>query len=293
MSSNLKVSILISNYNYAEYLDECINSCLNQTYDNFEVILFDDNSTDNSLQIASKYEDKITILKNSNKSKALFTSYNQANAIYKAFLASDGEIICLIDSDDTFAPNKLTKVVELFETNNIIVVENSGHRIDKLGNYLESIKAHESSDFIGLYKKYQHTNFHMATSFLSFQRQYLIEVFPRLLRQEFPFVYPDNKLTSIAPYFGKVVSISDSLTHYRWHGQNETILNNNELLRIIQHQNYVNIFLSSIGEKKLNIYKFKYYWITILKTYVPKSTKGSVKLKNFIKNYLKLIFRTR
>ena len=51
-----KVSILIANYNGQNYVKRCIKSCLNQTYDNIEVIFVDDNSTDNSIKIAKSFK---------------------------------------------------------------------------------------------------------------------------------------------------------------------------------------------------------------------------------------------
>lgn len=51
----LLVSVIIPNYNHAQYLDERIQSILNQTYQNFEVIILDDKSTDNSREVIEKY----------------------------------------------------------------------------------------------------------------------------------------------------------------------------------------------------------------------------------------------
>jgi glycosyltransferase involved in cell wall biosynthesis len=53
------VSILINNYNYGRFLTEAIDSALNQTYSNIEVIVVDDGSTDNSQEIIKSYQDKI------------------------------------------------------------------------------------------------------------------------------------------------------------------------------------------------------------------------------------------
>ena len=50
----IKVSILIANYNNGEYFADCYNSLINQTYDNWEVIIIDDGSTDDSLEIIQK-----------------------------------------------------------------------------------------------------------------------------------------------------------------------------------------------------------------------------------------------
>ena len=53
-----KISIIIPVYNVGEYLDECLSSVVNQNYKNYEVIVVNDGSTDNSLEIAKKYEKK-------------------------------------------------------------------------------------------------------------------------------------------------------------------------------------------------------------------------------------------
>jgi len=57
-----KVSIIITVYNSQKFLEECIESALNQTYQNIEIIAVDDGSTDNSLKILKKYSDKIKII---------------------------------------------------------------------------------------------------------------------------------------------------------------------------------------------------------------------------------------
>tara|TARA_B100000900_G_C20325278_1_gene611911 strand:+ start:270 stop:704 length:435 start_codon:yes stop_codon:yes gene_type:complete len=102
-------SILISNYNKSKYLEKCLNSVLNQTYKDYEVIFSDNNSSDRSYEIASKY-DHIKIL----QSERLSTSspLNQIDVIEKAFNISKGEYIFLLDSDDYFEKTKLEKIVE-------------------------------------------------------------------------------------------------------------------------------------------------------------------------------------
>ena len=53
--NNTKASILIANYNNEKYLEECLNSILNQTYKNIEIIVIDDDSSDNSSKIINKF----------------------------------------------------------------------------------------------------------------------------------------------------------------------------------------------------------------------------------------------
>ncbi len=111
----MKISILISNYNKEKYIEECILSSLNQDYKNLEIIVFDNNSTDNSLKIINKFSEKILIKKKNRISE--FASFNQIDLIIEAFKISTGDIICLLDGDDFFLPNKISTIKRYFSDN--------------------------------------------------------------------------------------------------------------------------------------------------------------------------------
>ena len=116
VQKNILVSILINNYNNQKFLKKSIFSCLNQTYKNLEIIIFDDNSTDNSLKILKKIKNsKLKKIFSSKKKQTPSISLNQFNAIKKSFLKSKGEIIFLLDSDDYFLKNKVEYIVDLFK----------------------------------------------------------------------------------------------------------------------------------------------------------------------------------
>ena len=97
LSSEPLVSILISNYNYGRYIGESIQSALDQTYSNIELIICDDGSTDDSVSIIEEYQRKDPRLKLICKANG-----GQASGFNAAFAASRGEIIALLDSDDRF-----------------------------------------------------------------------------------------------------------------------------------------------------------------------------------------------
>ncbi|MEO1182237.1 MAG: glycosyltransferase, partial [Cyanobacteria bacterium J06636_28] len=85
------VSIVINNYNYASFVGQAIDSALNQSYENVEVIVVDDGSQDNSRDIISSYGDKIIPVFQKNG--------GQAAAFNAGFAHSSGDIICLLDAD--------------------------------------------------------------------------------------------------------------------------------------------------------------------------------------------------
>lgn len=96
------LSIIIPNYNNAEWLDKCLGSLANQTYKNYETIFIDDVSTDNSLEIAKKYKDKLNMKIISLKQKR----YN-GGARNVGILEAKGEYTIFIDSDDWLKDNNV------------------------------------------------------------------------------------------------------------------------------------------------------------------------------------------
>ena len=111
----MKISILISSYNKGAYIEECLNSCLNQTYQDYEIILLDNYSNDNTDIILAKYSKNITIKKERKISDN--SAANQLDLLKKAFLISSGEILCFLDADDYFEDNKLEDINRIFSQN--------------------------------------------------------------------------------------------------------------------------------------------------------------------------------
>jgi len=106
------VSVVLSVYNAEVYLDEAIQSILNQTYTNFEFIIINDGSTDNSLKIIKKYrntDDRIILI--SRENKGLTESLNEG------ILKSKGKYIARMDADDISMPKRFEAQVEFLELN--------------------------------------------------------------------------------------------------------------------------------------------------------------------------------
>ncbi len=109
----MKASILIANYNSARFIKDCINSLINQSYKNIEIICFDDASNDNSPEEIKKFKNVKLILNNNNKKE--YGCYNQINSYKSAFEYSTGDIIFFLDSDDYFKTNKVEQVINRFK----------------------------------------------------------------------------------------------------------------------------------------------------------------------------------
>jgi glycosyltransferase involved in cell wall biosynthesis len=110
MGKNSKVSIITVVYNGAKTLEQTIKSVLNQTYRNIEYIIVDGGSTDGTIDIIKKYEDKIAFWV-SEKDKGLYDAMN------KGIGYATGDIIGMINSDDWYEPNAVELIVEAYENN--------------------------------------------------------------------------------------------------------------------------------------------------------------------------------
>ena len=114
---NILVSILINNYNNESFIKKCVQSCLNQSYKNIEIIICDDVSSDKSIKYIKNIKSK-RVKKIFNKKKYFKTGrLNQFYAIRRSFLKSKGEIIFLLDGDDAFLKNKVKYFVDTFKKN--------------------------------------------------------------------------------------------------------------------------------------------------------------------------------
>ncbi len=104
-----KISIVTPVYNQVDYIEETILSILNQQYPNLEYIIIDGGSTDGTVDIIRKYEDKITKWI-SEPDKGIY------NALNKGFKSTTGEIMAWLNADDIYFKDTFNKVAEVFST---------------------------------------------------------------------------------------------------------------------------------------------------------------------------------
>ena len=117
----MKFSIITITHNRAHLIGETIESVINQTYQNFEHIIIDDGSTDNTEEVIKSFKDDR--LKYYKYAKHPKRSFLRNEGVRK----SKGDIICILDSDDNWKKNKLTILFEIFKNNTkvILVIHNA------------------------------------------------------------------------------------------------------------------------------------------------------------------------
>lgn len=146
------VSVITPLYNSEAFIGETIKSILNQTYTNWELLLIDDFSTDNTISIVNDF-----IFKNENI-KLITNETNQGAAISrnKGIMAAKGDYIAFLDADDLWKPEKLDKQIAFMQNQDCDVCFCSYEQIDESGKPLNKlVKALP----ILSYKKYLKSNY--------------------------------------------------------------------------------------------------------------------------------------
>lgn len=134
------ISIVLPVYNAEHYVTEAVESILNQTYTNFELIIIDDGSTDRSLEIIQKYaclDSRIRLI--SRENRGLVTTLNEGLALAKA------PLIARMDADDVSYPNRLLVQKDFLDKNlghilvgsKVLIIDEDGDAICEMGSRLK------------------------------------------------------------------------------------------------------------------------------------------------------------
>ena len=124
-NSSYKISIITPSYNQGSFLEKTIKSVLDQNYSNFEYIIIDGGSTDGTVDIIKKYEDKIDFWVSEKDG-------GQSDAINKGLKKASGDILTWLNSDDYLLPGALSHIgnSEFWKDPNVGAVVGIGHKVD-------------------------------------------------------------------------------------------------------------------------------------------------------------------
>lgn len=130
-SDKPKISVLMPVYNGEQFLDKSINSILNQTFNNFEYIIINDGSTDDSLKIIESYEDSRIKIINFSKNMGISAALNNGLNVAK------GDYIARQDQDDISHPERFMLQVEYLKNNDVDLVDANFIFIDENDQYIQ------------------------------------------------------------------------------------------------------------------------------------------------------------
>ncbi len=211
------VSVVIGNYNYAHFLGDTIQSVLDQSYENIEILVVDDGSTDNSKDIISAYEGRVI---------PIFSDHRgQCGALNAGFFASRGKVVIFLDSDDCLLPATIEEYVCQFKEHPEITkcqgymnaVDAEGRPLGKTvplhisssGNYKSEVLAHGPGRIN-----------HSWTSGNAWARWFLEQVMP-MPESVQNVSSPDGCLNPISVLYGPILTVKGPVAEYRIHGDNK------------------------------------------------------------------------
>lgn len=248
---NPLVSVIVTNYNYANYLDECIESVLSQSYRDLEVIIVDDGSTDHSREIIGRIDDRrvVTIFQE---------NAGQAAAFNAGFNACHGEFVAFLDSDDFWTEDKVAKTVAAFDRADIIAVQHNLRVVD--GRSRDRGRAHPgikpgTENLLLRYFAENHTGFFSATSGIVCRKSVLREIFPLDVQWR---ICADVAFNRPLPIFGLVRTLEEDLGGYRIHGANRW-MNSDDQKNWLENQQaytaYTNFWLKKYGYEETIVFE--------------------------------------
>ena len=208
------VSIIINTHNDVEYIEEAINSALNQTYQNFEIILYDNASEKKVFNVAQKYKDKLIY----RRSESFLTLGAARNA---AIAESKGEFITFLDADDIFLPKKLETQAPLFSDPKVgLVYSNTFHLIKNNDSWVDEELYERPMPDGNIFSNLLKGNF-IPFNTAVIKRAVLENDKSKWFNESFDFC-TDYDLFLRISYKNKVKYISEPLGKWRIHGNNYT-----------------------------------------------------------------------
>lgn len=220
---NPSVTVMMPVRNGAKYIRKAIESILCQTFTDFELLILDDGSTDQTVNIVRSYKDKRIRLIQNDK------SLNLAEARQKAVVLSRGKYIAYLDSDDRALPQRLAEQIQFLNKNSDISVVGSWVEIiDEKGNSKRTIWKHTSSpDIIPSILLFRNC---FTQSSVLLKKECLLTTSYR--SKYWPA--PDFDLWARLSQKYKMANIPKVLTYYRVHQENSSMQKQKEIKKCTQ-----------------------------------------------------------
>lgn len=242
MNSKPLVSICIPNYNYGHYLRYCLDSILAQTYPNIEVLFRDNNSTDDSVEIAWSYREKFKAkgyYYNISTNKKNLGSDMNSNLLSRD---SEAEFVYHLASDDAIEPTFIERCIDVFmKYPKVSMVMTHRREIDENGTLYDTPSFYNTDCVID--GESQAAVFMMAGIAIPGQRMMRYSLLKPTTKYSRVFnVAGDWYNNFLAAMCGDIAYIKEPLIQYRVHTGNETNESEKNLLGIFEHYQLINSF---------------------------------------------------
>lgn len=217
----MKTTCIIDNYNYSRYLNKAVESALNQSVSFDEIIIVDDGSTDQSVEIIRDFESR------NKKIKAIIKENGgQLSAFNRGYEESSGEIIAFLDADDYYDEDFLMEMLHVFERfedvdhifcDSNIVDQNNEHKYIK-ERYRYKKDIHFGKTIVKTYSLFSWTG--NSTSMNIFRRRILDKFLPLDMENTFRISADRPVVMGVSLAGGSKYYLKRALVNYRIHGDN-------------------------------------------------------------------------
>lgn len=212
-----RVSVCIVNHNYAEYLADAIESALDQDYEDLEVVVVDDGSTDGSVDVAKRYADRVRLVVKANG--------GQGSAMNAAFTAATGDVVLFLDADDMLTAGIVTAVACAFRDPSLAKVQFALEAVDAAGTPLGvRIPGSRAVPVNGDLREHvlRTRNYPWPpNSGNAFSADALAVVLP--VPEGAYRIHADCYLAETTPLCGRIATLQRVGALYRWHGANNFV----------------------------------------------------------------------
>lgn len=207
---SIQVSVILPAYNAGQYIAEAINSILSQTYTQFELIVINDCSTDNTEAVIQSFTDHRIVYHKNQTNRGLIYNLNLALSLAK------GKYIIRMDADDISLPTRIEEQVSFMETNPTVGI--SGSWFQSFGSY-DGVGQYEKTDNEIKLQTLFHCRFCHPTVII---RKQVIDINNLQYSTEFPHA-EDYELWARMAFITQFANLQKVLLKYRVHDNNVTI----------------------------------------------------------------------
>jgi len=212
------VTVITPAYNREALIEETILSVLKQDYPNIEYIVLDDGSTDNTLQIIKKHQDKLRWVTHEN--------LGETRTVNKGFSMVRGEIIGVVNSDDPLLPGAVSKLVEtLVKNSGVVVVYPDWEMIDERGRVIQTMRSYDFTSYADMVRKH----FCLPGPGAFFRREMVEKIGGR--DPEFRYV-ADLEFWFRAGILGSFMRVPEVLATFRVHAGSATVSQRGSLMAV-------------------------------------------------------------